>query len=706
MEREFKLCDMSRTLPIRYPFFSFCCLVLLGGFLCTPLSARDTPEDSLRRLLVQTRDPSERVEICVNLDNYCHYVSRHGHPQTAYLLLDESIKAGSNYGMVQALRGLVMSVDKRERLMTHDSVARYLDLARTHLTGDWRSCFLAEIHMRHVRCLVDWSGDEERLIAEITKMYSAPVTVETDVYAQIEHEYALGKLSSLMLSNWEESIQQCLRYYDNVLVLLKRLPAVYRANLLQCMTDNLYVAYFNADEKEKAVEMLELVYRTFDEYKQLDFIRREKFQPYDDIYVYYYEGMARSPEVVGPQRAAECLKEADRINRKPDGFIESLYGTYKEYYMSTGEYRKAIVYLDSLMDFMRGTGYTETTAVLSDYYQEKALCYAALREYRDAYDCFLSYDTMREAGENDRLRIIRQEMDTRYDLNRLELDKLRLEARNRRIGLLALLAVLALAVTWGISQRLIVKKLQRMQRRLIASNQEVLRQSEKAQESERMKTAFINSMCHEVRTPLNSINGFSSLLLDDSIDAETKQEFFALIQQNTDQLTRLLNDLLEISTLDSSNDPLQMETVEVNPVLAHEMDQLIAYQKKPDIEYRLVLDEVDLVMRTHAAYLGRVVANLLSNANKFTEAGSITLFCGKTPDGKGVLLSVTDTGIGIADAKREWVFERFTKVDEFKPGIGMGLYVCRLIVQRLHGTIRIDPKYRDGTRVVVTLPLQ
>ena len=110
---------------------------------------------------------------------------------------------------------------------------------------------------------------------------------------------------------------------------------------------------------------------------------------------------------------------------------------------------------------------------------------------------------------------LRAEMDTRYDLNHLELEKERLTSRNRQIGFLSISFVLLLSIVWGISQRIHLNKLKRMQKELLESNEEVLRQSEKAQESEKMKTAFINSMCHEIRTPLNAINGFSNLLLDE-----------------------------------------------------------------------------------------------------------------------------------------------------------------------------------------------
>ena len=243
-----------------------------------------------------------------------------------------------------------------------------------------------------------------------------------------------------------------------------------------------------------------------------------------------------------------------------------------------------------------------------------------------------------------------------------------------------------------------------MQKELLESNEEVLRQSEKAQESEKMKTAFINSMCHEIRTPLNAINGFSNLLLDETIDAECKVEFPELIQQNTDLLTRLLNDLLEVSNLSSSVEELPMEKADICSICVQEMDRLQTGEGKASIHYCLDVDNGDCNIRTNIPYLSQTLAHLLNNANKFSESGEIKLSCHR--EGEQLVIKVTDTGIGIPEEKQEWVFDRFTKLDEFKPGAGLGLYICRLIVRRLGGTINIDREYTGGTRFVLVFPVK
>lgn len=682
----------------------FFLLLLFASCFVGSLSAKETPEDSLRLLLAKTVDPQKRVEIAANLDDYCHYISKKGYPETAYLLLDESIKARNNYGITQALRGLIMRVDITDRVFTNDSIARYREIAEKHLTGEWKRCFLTEMRMRQVRSMADWSSDEEKATREIMQMYTATPPKNGDIYDQIEHEYALGKLTSTMRSNWMQNIRECLRYYDQMLVLVKELPMPYRANLLIYLSDNAFVAYSNAKEKKKVVETVEFMFETFNEYKQSDLSKMEKFENYDDIYYLYYEGIAISPEIVGKQKAEQCLKSAEALARKPDGFILSFYDTSKEHYRSLGNYKMAIEYIDSIIPAMLKSDYTEVQAVVSDLFREKAECYVMMDDYESAYNSLKNYDVIRDSSENNRMRATQQELRVQYDVNQLELETVRLESRNRHIALISVLIVLILSVAWGVHQWLNIKRLQKIQKRLVESNEEVKRQSLKAQESEKMKTVFINSMCHEIRTPLNAINGFSALLLDNSIDEDTRQEFPALIQQNTDQLTHLINDLLEVSNLDSSNDDLSLEPMDLCFLLKLETERFVSLKRKPGIDYRMELEAGEHIIHTHTMYLTRVVTNLLDNANKFTEQGTITVACQVAADGENMILSITDTGIGIPRDKQEWVFDRFTKMDEFKPGIGLGLYVCRLIVERLHGTIHIDPNYNKGTRFILTLP--
>ena len=236
--------------------------------------------------------------------------------------------------------------------------------------------------------------------------------------------------------------------------------------------------------------------------------------------------------------------------------------------------------------------------------------------------------------------------------------------------------------------------------KLIMSYKEVSRHSRKATESERMKTAFIESMCHEIRTPLNAINGFTSILADESLKCEEKQEFLPIIQKNTKALTDIIDNMLDMSDLISSNEDLPVEEVDVN-LLCHQMIDSLA--PKGRIEYRFEDESGVCIMPVHSRYLIKVIGHLLENAVKFTEEGEIVLACRWDEEKKQLVITISDTGIGIEPEKQEWVFERFTKVDSFKPGAGVGLFLCKLIITRLGGKIFVDTHYTKGCRIVIEL---
>lgn len=674
--------------------------------LLSPLSllSKENAADSLKILFLQASTQQEQMERCLNLDNYYRNVLLKDSIPLTRILLEEGIKSKNEYVIADALRKLIMGIDRKVRVLTNDSVIHYLQLADKYLTGQRKKSFITEVHLKHIRSVADWTNDESRTIEELTLKYTDPQKNQEDIYYQIERNYALGMAAALNISETTiEAYKNSSRYFDRLLELILKLPVEYGAELLFWVNDNIYLSYLNSNENAKTVAFLEKMMDILKQYRETPDVKKDIYQNFEYVYSLYYLGIAHFPTEVGYDKAYDCLKKSDEMLRKRDDML-SLYFTYRSFYEDTDNYNMAIAYQDSIIQLMKSGDDVNALSVLSGIYKDQAKCFAALHDYKSAYHRMKEYDALREKMVNEESNQLRAEMDTRYDLNHLELEKERLTSRNRQIATIAISFILLLSIAWGISQRLHLNKLKRIQRKLVESNEEVIRQSEKAKESEKMKTAFVNSMCHEIRTPLNAINGFSSLLLDESIDAECKQEFPELIQKNTDLLTRLLTDLLEVSTLSSSVEELPMEEVDIYSICMQEMDKLKTLEEKKDIRYCLDMDEDNCMIHTNVPYLSQIIAHLLNNANKFTESGHITLSCHK--ENEQLVIKVTDTGIGIPAEKQEWVFDRFTKLDEFKPGAGLGLYICRLIVKRLGGTIIIDREYAEGTRFVLTFPVK
>ena len=228
---------------------------------------------------------------------------------------------------------------------------------------------------------------------------------------------------------------------------------------------------------------------------------------------------------------------------------------------------------------------------------------------------------------------------------------------------------------------------------------------EHALESDKMKTAFIQNMSHEVRTPLNIIVGFAQIIADPELNAdiEKRQEIAEIVQKNTRLITTLIDEMLELSLNEATGTVNKADTVAIDEFLKElENDNKIGLNPGVTMRYESTLP-AGFTITTHKGMLRHMVDALLDNAVKNTQQGSITL---KTStDNKQLTLIVEDTGCGIPVQEAEHIFERFVKLDSFKVGLGLGLSLCRLISVRLGGSIHLDTDYKDGARFVVELPL-
>lgn len=657
--------------------------------------------DSLKAIFAHAKTQKERMQSCLNLDNYYRNILLKDSIPLTRILLEEGIKARNGYVISDALRKLVMGIDRKKRVLTNDSVIYYLEMADEVLTGERKRSFVTEVHLRHIRSISDWTKNESQTIEELTARYAESDENPDDIYFQIERYYALGMAATLSITdNIADGYKKTVRYFDRLFELIQKLPIEYGAEILFWVNDNIYIAYTNSEDNVKVVAFLEKMMDILEKYKELPEVKADVYQNFESVNMLYNHGMAHIPSVVGYQKASDCLKKADELLRK-QGDLITMYFTYKGFYDDLKDHKMIIQYGDSIIDYMKTDETAVAEMVISVMYKDQAKSFAALNDYKKAFELMQAHVALQEKITDGESKTLRADMEARYDLNHLELEKERLTSRNRQIALFSILFVFLLSVAWGISQRFHLNKLKRMQKKLVESNQEVVRQSEKAQESEKMKTAFLNSMCHEIRTPLNAINGFSSLLLDETIDIECKQEFPELIQNNTNLLTGLLNDLLEVSNLSSSAEELPTEEADILDIFTEEMQRLKSTEGKESIHYCLDIADDCRGIRTNVLYLSQVITHLLSNANKFTESGEITLKCHRIKDGQ-LEIRITDTGVGIPADKQEFVFERFAKLDDFKPGTGLGLYICRLIVTRLGGSIKIDSEYTGGASFVIT----
>lgn len=238
-------------------------------------------------------------------------------------------------------------------------------------------------------------------------------------------------------------------------------------------------------------------------------------------------------------------------------------------------------------------------------------------------------------------------------------------------------------------------------------NEELIIARDQADAANKMKSMFIQNMSHEIRTPLNAIVGFSSVILDPDIELsdEEQKEFSHLIQHNSDLLTTIVNDILRLAELESGH-----YIMNLMPQRCNEMCQValstVAHRKPENVKLYFT-SEVDdnYKITTDKQRVEQVLINFLTNAEKHTQEGEIHLHCSLSENLGKVTFSVTDTGTGIPANQAEIIFERFKKLDRFQQGTGLGLNICRIIAEKLNGTVKLDGSYTKGARFLFILPL-
>lgn len=224
----------------------------------------------------------------------------------------------------------------------------------------------------------------------------------------------------------------------------------------------------------------------------------------------------------------------------------------------------------------------------------------------------------------------------------------------------------------------------------------------KVQEADKMKNAFIANMSHEIRTPLNAIVGFAHLVTE-TTNASEQREYFSIINKNCDLLLKLINDILDLSKIESGRLNYNVSEVELRDICqeAYVVQSLKMTSDVALLYNSVAMPSVRLWIDPHR--VEQVLLNLLSNAIKFTSKGFISLFY--EVEDMFVRVSVMDTGIGISEEKLESVFERFVKLDDFYQGVGLGLPICKMIVEQLGGEIGVRSELGKGSTFWFTLPL-
>lgn len=236
----------------------------------------------------------------------------------------------------------------------------------------------------------------------------------------------------------------------------------------------------------------------------------------------------------------------------------------------------------------------------------------------------------------------------------------------------------------------------------ILLNRELQTAREKAEQSDRLKSLFLANMSHEIRTPLNSIVGFSQLIAEDEIDVESKAKYTEMIKSSSELLLKIINDVLDLSKIEAGYLEITNEVFDFVPFVKKMEVFALGYNVKSEVEIIVKNPLKSCLIYTDKQRLKQLCVNYLTNAIKYTAKGKV-IFSYNTK-GNGLYIQVEDTGIGIAEEHKDKVFSHFEKFDKFAAGVGLGLSICRAIVESMGGEVGFSSEKDKGSIFWLFIP--
>lgn len=467
---------------------------------------------------------------------------------------------------------------------------------------------------------------------------------------------------------------------------------------ISCQYSDAAKIYIDLGEEEKAPELLK---------KALKAVK----SPYHEVtanLVYVSLYLAQGDTVAARQALEKCRQMyADEPSLKRH--IHYLYDVEIDYDWKVGNFQKALNVLDERETELKRKN---NLATLMQLRKTKADILWDMNRKEEAAGLYRDFLLEQKKEKERNEEVATGEFATMLNLQQLTAEKGRLEKisqekqlQNTRIILFSVIGILCVVVVFWWQQRKLNAKLEKSRdkldeknRILIEAKEELRKAKEVAEQSNWLKTMFIQNMSHEIRTPLNSIVGFSGVLVDMLDDKEDIGQYVALIESNSKLLLKLVGDILDISILDSEVE-IKHNAVDVNACCQASIDAAgTLFSPDTKLIFKPACDE--LIINSNYNYIVQVLDNLLSNASKFTHEGSVTLAYEVKKETNQLIFTVTDTGIGIPIDEQEHVFERFVKLDNFSQGAGLGLSICRIVAERLGGFLIIDREYTQGTRFI------
>lgn len=494
--------------------------------------------------------------------------------------------------------------------------------------------------------------------------------------------------------------------FENALTLLKEKEPKQLSYEIQIIS-YLLISYLRLDELDKVRATLayfDHVLQTIEREKNQglkwgNFPLRDKYAILYSNYINLYVAEKKQPE------AREAVrKAASYVEEKRSAYLTSIYDlALARFYFFEKDYAKALDEIDKVLAVDHSIEPLELKInILKDAGKKED----ALAVHEELLAFIKQTNITAFTRQIDQLRTLHNLNEKKIQEQKLLMQKDKLSQKQHQLTAslifsLSLLILFYLLIRYALHTRRLKNALQTERAELLETSDKLRIAKEQAEESNRLKTSFIANMNHEIRTPLNAIVGFSDLLKD--AEEEEKQAYIGIIHTNTELLLKLVNDVLELSQLESDSREIILANTEIHHCCTETLKS-INWKIPAGVCLQFTYSDAPYMLKTDPQKLQQLLVNLLLNAAKFTEKGNITLDYRVEPAKAQIVFSVTDTGCGISPDKQESIFNCFEKIDEFKQGAGLGLVVCRKIAAYLGGTLTVDPAYTGGARFVFVHP--
>lgn len=565
-------------------------------------------------------------------------------------------------------------------------------------------------------------NEEERMEQLHSTLADFGNDLKVDLYRRIEMLFTI-----CMYMRDRSNSKLLLNYLRQLGELINHMP--HRSGMIRtAYYETAAIAATATEHRHQAINADRLLLATIAERESIDHQNGRQFRDYDNYYYSAYQRMLINYKALG----ADSLKIvhdqlADIARRDPElaRQMQERSVAYAYYAMATKNYAKAlpllwraynnhgnnsfkILILREIIDAAQATGNTDDL----------------LRAYKD-YSAMLDWRS--KASDADRIL----EYQILNDVQALRADNAQLVALNQQeviesqrraawffaiIAVVVLLTAVILLLAYRRARRMTARlgvanaTLRGERDKLMQTQAQLVYARDRARDANRQKTDFINTICHEIQEPVNAIVGYSQLIIDAADDNHRRiyDNFVKIIELNSMLLRRIINDVLDVAELEGSQ-----VVVKNSNIAVADLCKIAAEQVRPQLADGVTMTvepatpaDVDVTVDTDVPRAEQVLVNLLTNAAKFTDKGSVSVQYGFDATVDRVYVTITDTGPGVPPEKADVIFDPFEKLSHTSQGVGLGLHICRLVAHLLGGNVILDQSYTDGARFIFTLPVK